>query len=67
MSFKLFYSSSNRIKLSETLFVMQVLPAIFKDLTAVEKKRFNSSVISVLSFRISSFSMIFIFLPKSYY
>ena len=43
---------------------MQVFSAIFKDLTALEKKRFNSSAISVPSFRISSFSMNFIFLPK---
>ena len=38
--------------------------AIIKDLTALEKNRFNSSAISVSSFRISSFSMSFIFLPK---
>ena len=34
--------------------------AIFKDLTTLEKKRFNSSAISVSPF----FSMSFIFLPK---
>ena len=44
---------------------MQVFSAIFKDLTALEKKRFNSSAISVPSFRISSFSMSYIFLPKA--
>ena len=43
---------------------MQVFSAIFKDLTALEKKRFNSSAISVSSLRISSFSMSFIFLSK---
>ena len=47
-------------KLSETLFVMYMFSAIFKDLTTLEKKRFNSSAISVSPF----FSMSFIFLPK---
>ena len=31
--------------------MMQVFSAIFKDLTALEKKRFNSSAISVSSFK----------------
>ena len=56
--------ATGSFKLSETLFAMQVCSAIFKDLTALEKKRFNSSAISVSSFRISPFSMSFIFLPK---
>ena len=51
-------------KLSETLFVMYMFSAIFKDLTTLEKKRFNSSAISVSPFRIYFFSMSFIFLPK---
>ena len=56
--------ATGSFKLSETLFAMQVCSAIFKDLTALEKKRLNSSAISVSSFRISPFSMSFIFLPK---
>ena len=38
--------------------------SIFRDLTALEKKRFDSSEISVSSFKISSFLMSWIFLPK---
>ena len=56
--------ATGSFKLSETLFAMQVCSAIFKDLTALEKKRFNSSAISASPFRISSFSMSFIFLPN---
>ena len=44
--------------------MMQVFSAIFKDLTALEKKRFISSAISVSSSGIYSFSVSFIFLPK---
>ena len=56
MSFKLCYSPNNRIYQ-----LIRDSSATFKDLTALEKKRFNSSAISASSFRISSFSMSFIF------
>ena len=56
--------ATGSFKLSETLFVMQVFSAIFKDLTVLEKKRFNYSAIWVSSFRISSSSVSFTFLPK---
>ena len=50
--------------LSDTLLTIYVFSAVFQDLIALENKRYNSSAISVSSFRISFFSMSFIFPPK---
>ena len=41
----------------DTLLEMLVFPAIFKDLMALEKKRFNFSAISASSFKIYFFSI----------